>query len=161
MPVVDLFCGCGGLSKGFELAGFNVVAAYDEWQSALTCYNANFNHNAQSLDLGNVENAVNTIRPFNPTIIIGGPPCQEFSNAGKREEGVLADLTFKYAQIVTSVLPQYFVMENVPRVKGSKAYAKARGAGLARLPKGSERGNRPVPYHEGETCHSRSENFRR
>ena len=125
MPVVDLFCGCGGLSKGFELAGFNVVAAYDEWQSALTCYNANFNHNAQSLDLGNVENAVNTIRPFNPTIIIGGPPCQEFSNAGKREEGVLADLTFKYAQIVTSVLPQYFVMENVPRVKGSKAYAKA------------------------------------
>ena len=36
-----------------------------------------------------------------------------------------------------------------------------RGAGLARLPKGSERGNRPVPYHEGETCHSRSENFRR
>ena len=125
VPVVDLFCGCGGLSKGFELAGFNVVAAYDEWQSALTCYNANFDHNAQSLDLGNVENAVNTIRPFNPIIIIGGPPCQEFSNAGKREEGVLADLTFKYAQIVTSVLPQYFVMENVPRVKGSKAYAKA------------------------------------
>ena len=36
-----------------------------------------------------------------------------------------------------------------------------RGVGLARLPKGSERGNRPVPYHEGETCHSRSENFRR
>ena len=62
MPVVDLFCGCGGLSKGFELAGFNVVAAYDEWQSALTCYNANFNHNAQSLDLGNVENAVNNMK---------------------------------------------------------------------------------------------------
>ena len=126
MPVVDLFCGCGGLSKGFELAGFDVVAAYDEWQSALTCYSANFNHDAQSLDLGNVENAIETIRPLNPTIIIGGPPCQEFSNAGKREEGVLADLTFKYAQIVTAVLPQYFVMENVPRVRGSKAYAKAK-----------------------------------
>lgn len=126
MPIVDLFCGCGGLSKGFELAGFNIVAAYDEWPSALTCYNANFEHNAQNLDLGNVDHAVNTIRPFNPTIIIGGPPCQEFSNAGKREEGVLANLTFKYAQIVTSVRPQYFVMENVPRARESTAYAKAK-----------------------------------
>lgn len=126
MTVVDLFCGCGGLSKGFELAGFNVVAAYDEWQSALICYNANFKHSAQKLDLGNIENAINTIRVLNPTIIIGGPPCQEFSNAGKREEGKLADLTFKYAQIVTSILPQYFVMENVPRVRESNAYAKAK-----------------------------------
>lgn len=126
MPVVDLFCGCGGLSKGFELAGFDVVAAYDQWQSALTCYNANFGHNAQRLDLGNVEAAVNVIQAHNPTVIIGGPPCQEFSNAGKREEGVLADLTFKYAQIITAVLPQYFVMENVPRVRESKAYAKAK-----------------------------------
>ncbi len=126
MPVVDLFCGCGGLSKGFELAGFNVVAAYDDWQPALTCYNANFKHNAQSLNLNNIETAINTIRPFNPRIIIGGPPCQEFSNAGKREEGVLADLTFKYAQIVTSIRPQYFVMENVPRTRESNAYAKAK-----------------------------------
>ena len=126
MPVVDLFCGCGGLSKGFELAGFDVGAAYDEWQSALTCYNANFEHNAQNLNLSNIENAVNAIRQFNPTVIIGGPPCQEFSNAGRREEGVLADLTFKYAQIVTAVRPQYFVMENVPRVRQSKAYAKAK-----------------------------------
>ena len=55
MPVVDLFCGCGGLSKGFELAGFSIVAAFDSWQSALTCYNANFNHNAQFLDLNDVD----------------------------------------------------------------------------------------------------------
>ena len=126
MPVVDLFCGCGGLSKGFELAGFNIVAAFDTWPSAITCYNANFHHNAQNLDLANVDDAINTIAPFNPTIIIGGPPCQEFSNAGKREEGDLADLTYKYAQIITGILPQYFVMENVPRAKKSNAYKNAR-----------------------------------
>ena len=126
MPVVDLFCGCGGLSKGFELAGFNIVAAFDSWQSALTCYNANFNHNAHYLDLDNVTESVAAIRPYAPTMIIGGPPCQEFSNAGKRQEGPLADLTYKYAQIITTILPQYFVMENVPRAKESQAYARAR-----------------------------------
>ena len=126
MPVVDLFCGCGGLSKGFELAGFDIVAAYDSWQSALTCYNANFDHNAQFLNLDNVDEAVATIMPHAPNIIIGGPPCQEFSNAGRRQEGPLADLTYKYAQIITAILPQYFVMENVPRAKQSQAYARAR-----------------------------------
>lgn len=126
MPVVDLFCGCGGLSKGFELAGFNIVAAFDAWPSAITCYNANFPHDAQTLNLARVNDSINAIAPHNPTIIIGGPPCQEFSNAGRREEGDLADLTYKYAQIITRILPQYFVMENVPRVKKSKAYKNAR-----------------------------------
>lgn len=126
MAVVDLFCGCGGLSKGFELAGFNIVAAFDNWQSAITCYNANFTHNARTLNLDDVDSAVDTIMPFTPTIIIGGPPCQEFSNAGKRQEGPLADLTYKFAQIITTVHPQYFVMENVPRAKESQAYSRAR-----------------------------------
>ena len=110
MAVVDLFCGCGGLSKGFELAGFDIVAAFDCWQSALTCYNTNFTHRAHYLDLGNVTESVNQITPFDPTMIIGGPPCQEFSNAGKRTEGPLADLTYKYAQIITTLHPQFFVM---------------------------------------------------
>lgn len=126
MPVVDLFCGCGGLSKGFELAGFNIVAAYDGWQSAINCYNANFEHEAYNLDLDDVAAAVIEIGHHNPTIIIGGPPCQEFSNAGRREEGARADLTFKFAQIITRLQPQYFVMENVPRAQKSQAFSRAR-----------------------------------
>ena len=140
MPIVDLFCGCGGLSKGFALAGFEIAAAYDGWQSAVTCYNANFNdHEAHLLDLSDVDAAVAAIREHHPTMIIGGPPCQEFSNAGKREEGERADLTYKYAQIITQIQPEYFVMENVPRVRSSKAYQKARalyvehGYGLTEL----------------------------
>lgn len=93
---------------------------------AIICYNANFDHNAQQLDLNNVENAVGVIAKLNPDVIIGGPPCQEFSNAGRREEGARADLTLRYAEIITQVLPDYFVMENVPRVKTSRAYANAR-----------------------------------
>ncbi len=126
MPIVDLFCGCGGLSKGFEFVGFDIVAAFDSWQAALTCYNANFNHDAHFLDLNDVIGSVAAIRPYAPTVIIGGPPCQEFSNAGKRQEGPLADLTYKYAQIVTTIRPQFFVMENVPRAKESQAYTRAR-----------------------------------
>lgn len=127
MPVVDLFCGCGGLSKGFELAGFNIVAAFDEWPSAVNCYNANFNHEAHELDLSDVNNTVNEIQQYAPTIIIGGPPCQEFSNAGRRQEGDKADLTIRYAEIITRIMPQYFVMENVPRARNSNAYSSARG----------------------------------
>lgn len=126
MSVVDLFCGCGGLSKGFEDAGFEILAAFDCWQPALTCYNHNFNHQAHCLNLDNVNESIKVIQPYKPQIIIGGPPCQEFSNAGKRQEGELADLTYKYAQIIVAIRPQYFVMENVPRVKASKAYTKAR-----------------------------------
>ncbi|MBQ4446965.1 MAG: DNA cytosine methyltransferase [Clostridia bacterium] len=126
MPVVDLFCGCGGLSTGFEQAGFDIVAAFDGWDSAITCYNANFEHEAIKLDLSDVDGAVAAITRFNPMVIIGGPPCQEFSNAGKREEGDRADLTYKYAEIITRILPAYFVMENVPRAKQSNAYARAR-----------------------------------
>lgn len=126
MPVVDLFCGCGGLSKGFERAGFDIVAAFDGWQSALTCYNANFQHEAQQMDLNDVDHAVEVIADLHPNIIIGGPPCQEFSNAGRREEGQRADLTLRYAEIITRVLPEYFVMENVPQVQTSNAYTNAR-----------------------------------
>lgn len=126
MPVVDLFCGCGGLSKGFELAGFNIVAAYDGWQPAINCYNENFNHEAHNLDLNNVDAAVAAIGQYNPDIIIGGPPCQEFSNAGRRQEGDRANLTIRYAEIITHIMPQYFVMENVPRARNSVAYATAR-----------------------------------
>ena len=126
MPVVDLFCGCGGLSKGFELAGFDIVAGYDGWQSAVNCYNQNFEHEAYRFNLSNVEDAVHEIGQYEPQVIIGGPPCQEFSNAGRRQEGNLADLTYKFAQIVIGVMPEFFVMENVPRARESVAFSRAR-----------------------------------
>lgn len=117
MKVVDLFCGCGGLSLGFEKAGMNIVAAFDNWKEALTVYNNNFTHPAISVDLRDVEDSVKAITPFCPDMIIGGPPCQDFSSAGKRDEdNGRGDLTVCYAKIVSSIRPTWFVMENVERI---------------------------------------------
>lgn len=117
MRVVDLFCGCGGLSLGFEKAGFNVVAAFDKWDEALNVYNLNFNHPARQLDLTDVDYCVEKISSYKPDMIIGGPPCQDFSSAGKRDEdNGRGDLTVSYAKIVGSIKPPIFVMENVDRI---------------------------------------------
>lgn len=123
---VDLFCGCGGMSLGFQNAGFEIVGAFDLWDSALECYNMNFNHNAVALDLSKKNTALQSIRPLEPTVIIGGPPCQDFSSAGVRTEGVRANLTVSFAKIVKSIRPKYFVMENVSRAQMSQAYKEAR-----------------------------------
>jgi len=124
--VVDLFSGCGGMSLGFERAGYSVVAAFDAWDAAIRCYSMNFDHHIQELDLSNVETAVGTIREFQPDVIIGGPPCQDFSSAGNRNEHDRADLTLAFAQIVSSLAPSAFVMENVERARLSEAYKSAR-----------------------------------
>lgn len=139
MRTVDLFCGCGGMSLGFEQAGFQIVGAYDFWDVAVQTYNNNFNHTAAILDLSKKNAALSVIRPLNPEVIIGGPPCQDFSSAGDRTEGDRANLTVSYAKIIKSIKPKYFVMENVSRAKMSKAYAEAReifvsaGYGLTEL----------------------------
>jgi len=117
MKVVDLFCGCGGLSLGFQEAGFDVVAAYDKWAAALNVYRNNFNHVAGELDLSDVKASSIEIVRHDPDMIIGGPPCQDFSSAGKRdEEGGRGDLTVHFAKIISNVRPKWFVMENVARI---------------------------------------------
>lgn len=126
MKVVDLFSGCGGLSLGFELEGFDVVAAFEWWDAAVNCYRANFNHPVLKFDLTDTAAAIVEIKKYTPDMIIGGPPCQDFSHAGKRVEASRAELTEKYAEIVTGYLPQFFVMENVERTKNSQAYQCAR-----------------------------------
>lgn len=117
MRVVDLFCGCGGLSLGFEKAGFNIVAAFDKWDAALHVYNTNFDHPASSLDLTDICHCVETIKALHPDMIIGGPPCQDFSSAGKRDEdNGRGNLTVNYAEIISTIKPPVFVMENVDRI---------------------------------------------
>lgn len=127
LRTVDLFAGCGGLTKGFENAGIDIVAAVENWEPALECYKSNFNHPVISQDLNDVQASVELIKGFSPEMIIGGPPCQDFSHAGKRIEAKRASLTESYAQIIADIKPKYFVMENVARAQKSNAYAAARG----------------------------------
>lgn len=127
LNVVDLFAGCGGLSLGFIQAGFNVAASFDNWETAVKHCTLNFQHQAVQCNLGDVPNATDKIRQFSPDIIIGGPPCQDFSSAGKRDEaGGRADLTLAFAEIVRNISPQFFVMENVDRAIKSNAFAAAK-----------------------------------
>lgn len=126
MKVVDLFAGCGGLSLGFQNAGYDIAAAFEWWDTAVNCYKENFIHPIIQLDLSDVENAIQEIHKYSPGIIIGGPPCQDFSHAGKRVENDRAELTESYAKIIAGIKPECFVMENVDRAKNSQAYAKAR-----------------------------------
>lgn len=71
----------------------------------------------RELDLSNVAESIAAIEPLHPEMIIGGPPCQDFSSAGKRDEdNGRGDLTVDYAEIVAAVQPEWFVMENVARI---------------------------------------------
>lgn len=126
MRVVDLFAGCGGLSLGFERAGFNIVAAFELWDTAVSCYRENFNHPVIQFDLSDTASAIREIQKFTPDMVIGGPPCQDFSHAGKRIENDRAELTASYARIIAGIKPNCFVMENVDRAQKSHAYASAR-----------------------------------
>ena len=126
MRAVDLFCGVGGLSKGLQDAGIEILGAYDNWPAAIETYEWNILHPVECLDLSDVDAAVRKIKPLGAEIIAGGPPCQDFSSAGKRVEGSKATLTEAFALIVKACKPDIAIMENVPRVRGSQAYQKAR-----------------------------------
>jgi len=119
MKAVDLFCGCGGLSLGFQNAGFDLIAAFDSWIPAIKVYEENFQHPIFNRDLSSPDIYLE-IASLDPEIIIGGPPCQDFSSAGKRDESLgRADLTMSFASIVSQVKPRWFVMENVERISKS------------------------------------------
>lgn len=125
--VIDLFAGCGGLSLGMQQAGFEVVAGFDNWDPALEVYNRNMNHPGYKLDLGDLKASLRVLSPWmsQADVIVGGPPCQDFSSAGNRIEAAKADLTEKYASIVTALTPKAFVMENVERAKDARVYLHA------------------------------------
>ena len=140
MNIVDLFCGCGGLSLGFETAGFDVVAGYDNWAAAISVYKENFTHPINQVDLSNIEEASNHISAYKPDMIIGGPPCQDFSSAGLRnEDNGRGNLTLCYAGIISKIRPEWFVMENVATITktnklvGAKAIFKEAGYGLTQI----------------------------
>ena len=117
--VLDLFCGCGGLSLGFRLAGFDVALAVDTYEEALEVYSKNFpNSEIANADLAETDASelfarVN-LEPENVDVVVGGPPCQGFSLMGNRDmDDDRNELLLRFAEYVVDVEPDYFVMENV------------------------------------------------
>jgi DNA (cytosine-5)-methyltransferase 1 len=112
------------MSLGLQEAGFNVIAAFDNWKPAVEVYKKNFKHPIYQHDLTD-ENTKELIRDYHPDVIVGGPPCQDFSTAGPGVEQRRAELTVTFAEIVANVCPRFFIMENVPVIQNSTVLVKA------------------------------------
>lgn len=118
LNVIDLFCGCGGMTKGLEDAGLNIITGIDIWDKAIESYNKNFQHKAYCADLTKLSpdkfnelyNKDNRIID----IIVGGPPCQSFSIAGRRDKNDPRNTLFiEYVRYLDYFKPKAFIMENV------------------------------------------------
>lgn len=120
LNIIDLFCGCGGLSLGFENAGFNVLLGIDMWEDALVTYRHNHkNGNTLCADLASlpVEEVDKAINHKKVDVIIGGPPCQGFSIAGKRIVDDERNKLYKsFVRMVAYFKPKAFILENVPNI---------------------------------------------
>ena len=119
LTVIDIFCGAGGLSEGFRQAGFKIVAGVDFDQQAISTYALNFNQSAAICwDLSKPLTECPEAQPILSQVIeviVGGPPCQGFSIAGKRNHEDPRNRLFEaYFDIIKKVKPRAIVIENVP-----------------------------------------------
>ncbi len=123
MKVLDLFCGCGGLTKGLEDVGFNIVAGIDIWDIAIQSYKSNFDHIGLCKDLTlyypehfEEETGISEI-----DMIVGGIPCQGFSMGGRREIDDSRNSLFKYYfKYVRYFKPKVILIENVIGIMSMK-----------------------------------------
>lgn len=122
--VIDLFAGVGGLSLGFEMAGFDVVVANEYVSDIAASYR--YNHPQTKMIEGDITqlDLEKTFTPYKGCIdvLVGGPPCQGFSQKGQRKSiNDERNFLFKYyVKVVELVKPKYFVMENVPTLLTSE-----------------------------------------
>ena len=128
--VVDIYCGCGGFSEGFRLAGYDIVFAVDKWKPAVITHQANHPKSKTVLDdvirISKLpDDEFHNIIP-DTEIILGSPPCTYFSNSNKSgngEKSLGIELIKAYLRIVArkkfmrdSVL-KHWILENVPNVE--------------------------------------------
>ena len=116
MRAVDLYAGIGGWSLGLRLAGVEVVDSYEWWQPAINTHNGNLGGHLRPVDIRklNLQDL-----PADIELVVGSPPCTEFSYANRGGGGNLAegmkDLV-KFFEVVAYLKPRFWAMENVPRV---------------------------------------------
>lgn len=129
--VIDLFCGAGGLSYGFKLAGFNIVGGVEWDRAAMDTHKKNFDTKFEFCgDIKDIEDKTILENFKDVDVIIGGPPCQGFSSANrheKEENDPRNQLFFEYIRFVKLLRPKVFVIENVKEIlTKNNGYAKNR-----------------------------------
>ncbi len=139
LPIlVDLFCGCGGMSLGATRAGFSLAAGVDIDSRALAAHTRNFPKSKHlNIDLTNAHGSKILseagLKPGQVDVAVGGPPCQGFSVIGKRN---LVDdrnlLISHFLRIVRELNPRAFVLENVPGILDER-FAASLGAALEQV----------------------------
>lgn len=119
--VLDLFCGCGGMTEGLS-KNLNIVCGIDIWDKAVNSYQSNHKHLALCKDLTKFPPAeLEKQLKCNIDIIVGGPPCQGFSMAGKRDKNDPRNSLFmEFYNYITYFKPKAFIMENVMGILSMK-----------------------------------------
>jgi len=120
--LVDLFAGCGGMTRGFEDSGrFRAVFAVELDRDAAATYAANFGDHVARV-------AIEDVASFPAAdVVIGGPPCQGFSPLNREAVGFeRRGLWREYLRALAAIRPGAFVMENVPELLRSAEYAEFR-----------------------------------
>jgi len=133
--LISLFSGAGGMDIGFHLAGFETAVAVEQDPSCCNTLRLNLpNTPVLEGDITAISTqeilAVANVKPLEIDLVIGGPPCQSFSLAGKRSglEDPRGKLVFEFLRVVKESLPKAFVMENV---KGMVNWSK--GKAISRI----------------------------
>ena len=111
LTVLELFCGGGIGAVGFKAAGYDIIKAIDFDKSAVKAYRYNFGDYVEQADINEID-----IESLPKTdVIFGGPPCQDYSLAGKGEgeRGERGKLVWRYLEIIAAKKPKAFVFENV------------------------------------------------
>lgn len=117
IKVVSLFSGGGGLDLGFLTAGYKIIWAIDNDPNAVETYRLNLGNHIICKDI----NDINIDEIPKADVVIGGPPCQSFSLAGKRNtEDSRGQLVWKYIEIIKKINPKAFVFENVTGLLSAK-----------------------------------------
>ena len=113
MKLISLFSGCGGLDLGFERAGFDIVVA-NEFDKTI-CPTFKLNHPKTHLIEGDIRDIKEEDFPDEVDGIIGGPPCQSWSEAGALRgiEDERGKLFYDYIRILKNKRPKFFLAENV------------------------------------------------
>ncbi len=116
--IVDLFCGAGGLSRGFEDAGFQVVASVDIEKRFKETFNRN--HISSVFNVADLSEGIpEAIKAHKVDLVIGSPPCQGFSDARgcreaiNEEQKIRNNLPFDFIKVVEHIQPKIALMENV------------------------------------------------
>jgi DNA (cytosine-5)-methyltransferase 1 len=118
LRAIDLYSGIGGWSLGLEMAGIDVVASYEWWNKANITNQQNNRHIANETDIRQLS-LIDL--PSDIDIVVGSPPCTQFSFANRGGKGDIEDGLkdiAKFLEIVDFLKPKFWAMENVPRVSG-------------------------------------------